>query len=464
MTKLIESLDAKYAEYLKDESKLRGDAESISFPKTKEEVIEVVKEMNKSNIPITIQGGKTGICGGAVPQNGHILNLSYMDKIISFTQEKDECLVKVEAGLLLSELKKEIDKQRFQKKVFWPVEPTETSATIGGILATNAKGICNNLYGDSLQYVQEITVIDGSGRELKVTNKDLFDTFIGSEGIYGIIVEATLKLIPAPKEIWGISFFFLSDEDIYNFASALCSDSLNYNSGKIAAVEYFDHFTLSKVEQFKQVATKLKELPDIDLNYAGMIYVEIHGEEEEDIEVIAEQLMELSMENNGDDESTWALSGEEEIEKMRSFRHAAPEAINIELEALAQKEKGIVKLSTDIIVHNRSFGEVISMFKNDAKEKGLPAAIFGHVKGNHVHVNILPQTYDEYLEGKSLIEKWFLQANQEGNKLFFEHGIGKIKKDLFKAFTKESLVMEMKTKKNEYDPNHILNKGTVIDL
>jgi D-lactate dehydrogenase (cytochrome) len=180
--------------------------------------------------------------------------------------------------------------------------------------------------------------------------------------------------------------------------------------------------------------------------------------------MIAVKLMELSLEYYSDDESTWALSGEEEIEKIRNFRHAAPESINMELETLSKKEKSIVKLSTDIIINNQPFREIINMYKNDAKEKGLTLAIFGHVKGNHVHVNILPRTYNEYLEGKNLIQKWLLYANKKGNTLFFEHGIGKIKKDLFKSCSKQSLLKEIEKKKNFYDPNNILNKGTVIDV
>lgn len=497
MSELIKSFESRYEEYLEDESKMKGEASSISFPETIDDVVKIVKQMEFSKSPITVQGSKTGICGGAVPLGGHILNLSNLNKVLDFFKTDKGCFIKVQAGVLLSELQKEIckksNKLNVNKVYFWPPEPTETSATIGGILATNAQGICGGFYGDTKQYVEEISLINAHGEEMiisrgkyKICNNkcilpngeilivntdvlklskeiDLVDLYLGSEGMYGIIVTATLRLIERPKEIWGIGFFFESQDNLFKFTEELRSSSYKEDSADIAAIEYLDNTTLDNIHEFKKVATKLNELPDVDEKYIGMLYVELHGEDEEDIEVIAEKLMELAMKYGSDDDATWALSGNEEIDKMRIFRHAAPESINILIEKVKQSDNRIMKLSTDISFTEKEFGEVVEMYQKDAMDEGVRIAIFGHVEDNRVHVNILPNNYEEYLIGKKLIKKWSNIAVKKGNRVFSEHGVGKIKKELFNSVMNKGYLRNIQNIKEQLDPDNILNFGNLFN-
>jgi len=508
---LIKSLDIRYDEYLGDESKMRGQASSISFPKTKEEVVQILNQMIKLGTPITVQGGKTGICGGAVPLEGHVLNLTNMNKLLGLRRTEEGYFIKVQAGLMLSELEerlynksfdtsswdeeslKSLKKFKEDKAYFWPPEPTENSATIGGILATNAQGICGYLYGDTKQYVEEICLIDAHGKEItirrgefKVNNYecklpngenlvvntnilklplevDLIDIYLGSEGMYGIIVSATLRLIGRPKEVWGIGFFFELQDNLFEFIEELRVTFSKEGSAAIAAVEYLDKITLDNIKELKKVATKLNGLPDVDEKYIGMIYVELHGEYEDDIEIIAEKLMELAIKYDSDDNSTWALSGKEEVDKMRTFRHGAPESINIALERAKQLENRIMKLSTDIAIKEKNFGEIVKMYQKDAMDKGIKIAIYGHAIDNHLHVNILPKNYEQYIIGKKLIEKWVIYASNEGGIVFSEHGVGKVKKDLFKLVTAEEVLSNMRSIKNTLDSDNLLNPGNMFD-
>jgi len=511
VTALIKKLEKRYKVYLKDESKMKGQGSSISFPDTKEEVVTIVHEMIKSLTPITVQGGNTGICGGSVPLNGHVLNLSYMNKFIGLRKIDKGYVIKVQTGLMLSELEKQLYIKSFDtsdwdeeslnvlktfkmdKMYFWPPNPTETSATIGGILATNAQGICGYLYGDTKQYVDEISFIDPHGHEITIPrgkykvnnnqcilptneilivntdilklpkNVDLIDLYLGSEGMYGIIVSATLRLIERPEEVWGIGFFFEAQENIFKFAQELISENYKEASAAIAAIEYIDKNTLDNIAELKKVATKLNELPDVDKKYIGMIYIELHGKNESEIESIAGKLMNLASKHGSDEESTWALSGEVEIEKIRAFRHAAPESINIVLEKAQQLDSRIMKLSTDIIIENKCFGEMVTMYQNDAMDKNINIAIFGHVDGNHVHVNILPKNYEEYVIGKKLIEKWTINMSNKGANIFSEHGIGKIKKDLFQKVTDVEVLKNIRSIKRTLDTSNILNPGNMLD-
>lgn len=492
---LITVLDSRYEEFLSDESKLRGKADTISFPKTKAEIISIINQMREHSVAITIQGGRTGICGGAVPENGHVLNLSGMNRVLGLQQIDAGYLLEVQAGFMLSELEKQVRLKSFDsqgwdeaslealrqfkadRNFFWPPDPTEASATIGGILATNAQGICTYLYGESRQHLAEICLIDGHGEELTILrgeqtganqlcnlpNDDLMDLHLGGEGLYGVIVSAVLRLIIKPSEIWGICFFFEAHDSVMKFAEELRSNPFNAGSAAIAAIEYFDRVTLDCIKELKQAATKLKDLPEVDNRYVGMIYVELHGEDEGGIESIAEKMMQLSAEHGCDDQSTWALSGENEIEKLKGFRHAAPESVNIRLEEARRSDSRITKLSTDITVSDKSFGDTVVAYRKDAENAGVDVAIFGHVAGSHVHVNILPRNHEDYLIGKMLIAKWTLDASDNGGLIFTEHGVGKIKKDLFQSVTRPEILEKFRCMKSAMDPEYILNRGNMFD-
>ncbi len=100
--KLSEEMCEKYQEFLIDESKYQGCAQSISFPECEEEICQILKQMKEKRIPVTIQGGKTGITGASVPNQGHILNLSCMNRILKSDLEKGT--ITVEPGITLIDI------------------------------------------------------------------------------------------------------------------------------------------------------------------------------------------------------------------------------------------------------------------------------------------------------------------------------------------------------------------------
>lgn len=471
---LIYQMEEKYAEYLSDESKMVGKACSISFPENEEEILEILFRLNESNTEITVQGGKTGIAGCAVPSRGHILNLSQMNRVREFIKTDDgDFLLIVEPGITLLELKKAIKKLKNKEELFWPPDPTESSATVGGIASCNAKGICFYLYGDSGKYIQAVRVIqsDGSIKEIERgqssisflgEEKDLLDLYLGGEGMFGIITEITLKLQPKPTEVWGISFFFENKEDLFDFAGSLIKEDIKAQGASIAAIEYIDRITIDLIESRKEIITKLRELPDVNPEFSAMIYIEIHGTEEEAVEEIAEVLMEMAINYNSDPEKAWAVSGDNEIEKMRAFRHAAAESVNLLIERIRQKEPRITKLGTDMSLEE-DLKFAITRYETDIKKEGLKACIFGHIGGNHLHVNILPENYDEYKKGCKLFEKWSKEIAEKKGKIITEHGVGKLKKILFLNTTDKDYIEEIKRLKNTYDPITIWNPDNMIE-
>lgn len=473
---LIHPMDETYYEYLKDESTMRGAADSISFPESEAEIGKILQVMRENQMPVTIQGGKTGVVGSAVPSRGHIMNLSHMNKVKSFfIAEEGEAFLKVEPGITLNELRKAIDRLETPKAFFWPPDPSESKASVGGIASTDAKGICFHLYGKSVSYISGIRFMntEGSIRDLKkgqgaiVINgesKDLLDVYLGGEGMYGVITELTLRLIPKPREIWGIGFFFEDGEDGMSFSDQIKGTSFAVEGAEIAAIEYLDRTTINAIEKHKQHVTKLKNIPDIVTNISAMVYLEIHGEQEEAIEKIAEAITMVAMSFNLDIDKTWAFSGEREIEKMRNLLHAAAETAILHIKKVRLEDPRITKLGIDMSLEEDSLKTLVRRFGKNLQEENLTASFFGHIGSNSLHINILPKNYGDYIKGRALLEKWSEKFAAACGNAITAYGIGKLKKSIFLKTVSKAYIEEIIQLKKQLDKNNLWNPGNMIEI
>ncbi|MEG2119041.1 MAG: FAD-binding oxidoreductase, partial [Pseudoflavonifractor sp.] len=168
-----------------------------------EEASAVMKYASSHTIPVTPRGAGTGLVGASVAiEHGILLDLSLMNRFLEL--DEDNLTLTVEPGVLLMELAAYVEERGF----FYPPDPGEKSATIGGNISTNAGGMRAVKYGVTRDYVRGLEVVlpDGSIIELggKVVKNssgyDLKDLIIGSEGTLGIVTKAILKLLPLPKK------------------------------------------------------------------------------------------------------------------------------------------------------------------------------------------------------------------------------------------------------------------------
>ncbi|MEW5784304.1 MAG: FAD-binding oxidoreductase [Bacillota bacterium] len=471
---LIFPLAEKYRDYLTDESKLAGTAASISFPQSEPEIAEIVARMREKNVPITIQGGKTGIAGGAVPPGGHILNLSKMNRVKRFISTgRGETLLKVEPGITLRELNRELKMLRYEEELCWPPDPTESSATAGGVASCNARGPCSRRYGEAREYVAGAKIALSSGAVLELQRGktlipfpgghiDLLDLFLGGEGLFGIFTELTLKLQPKPKEIWGFTFFFEEKEALFAFADYLVAADLQLESAGLAAAEYIDGATLELIRERKAGFTSLKHIPEIDSTVTASIYLEFHNRQEEAVEEIAEMLMDLALRSNSDPDRAWAVAGEAEVEKLRAFRHAAAECANLFTERVRQEEPRLTKLESYIGLENIDLPAAITKYETDLAAAGLKASIFGHIGENRLHVNLLPVNYLQYEKGRYLLEQWAEEFAGKEGKIETQHGIGKLKKTMFLKMAPGEYIRELQKLKDTYDSIGIWNPENVL--
>ena len=473
---LIHPMAETYHEYLEDESKMRGAADSISFPESEAEIDKILQVMRESRMPVTIQGGKTGVVGSAVPSRGHIMNLSRMDKVKSFfIAGEGEAFLKVEPGITLNELRKAIDRLDTPQAFFWPPDPSEPTATVGGIASTDAEGICVHLYGRTVSYISGIRVMnaEGSIRDLKKgqdaiaingESKDLLDVYLGAEGMYGVITELTLRLIPKPREIWGIGFFFETREDGMSFSDQLKATSFEVLAANIAAIEYLDHTIIKALEMHKNNMTKIKHMPDIAPHIAAMVYVEIHGEQEEAVEEIAAALMTLGSSCNGDSDLTWAFSGEPEIDKMRSLLHAAAETTILHIEKVRSEDPRITKLGIDISLLGEGLKTVVSRVEKSVQKENLKAVYWGHMGSNRLHIDILPGSYGEFVKGKALFERWAERFPVSLGNAVTSYGIGKLKKSILLKTVSKAYIEALQQLKKQLDKYNRWNPGNMIEV
>lgn len=463
---MIRRVELKDQEYLRDESKMIGDAETISFPKNEIEIIEIINWCKKQGQSITIQGGRTGLVGGSVPFGGHLLNMSYMNNVkdTSICKENGKIMVTVEAGMTLCELHKCIRKLFPKKAVTWIPNPTETMATIGGIASSNGKGINVYYYGETKRYIESVKMVLATGEiKVLVNGKDSeFELAIGGEGIYGIITELTLILEKKEASVWGVVFFFDSDEDASEYVDILKNQNRVSKEAKISVLEYFDSNSIQLIEQIKPNVSKLQEIPDINPKYTSMIYMEVEGEEQE-IEKIAEDVMVVAQECNADLDASWALMGEIEIEKLRAFRHAAVEAVNLHLKTSVHSGMNKPRLSSDLILNREKFVSVLNFYKNDCECLSIKYCIFGHAGNNHLQVNILPANDEEYQIGMSILKKWAKEVKEEAGILSGEQGIGKSKKIMYGSLLDTDDLLNERNQKLKFDPLYLLNRGNKFD-
>ncbi len=171
---------------------------------SRDEIVEIMKYANNNNIPVTVRGAGTGLVGAAVPiLGGILLDLSGMNKILEL--DEDNLTLTVEPGVLIMEIAKFVE----EHDLFYPPDPGEKTATIGGNVSTNAGGMRAVKYGVTRDYVRGMEVVLPSGEVLELGGKvvknssgySLKDLIIGSEGTLGIITKIVLKLLPLPKKV-----------------------------------------------------------------------------------------------------------------------------------------------------------------------------------------------------------------------------------------------------------------------
>jgi D-lactate dehydrogenase (cytochrome) len=380
---------------------------------------------------------------------------------------------------------------------FFPPDPTETTATFGGMFACNAHGLNAYRYGGAADHVQSVTLAlsDGrswriargqylfdaegaalpDGRRLKVETTrsqavcrcpvprqgmDLLDLIAGSEGMLGVVTDLTLRLAPAPPVQWAIMFFFSEFSEALAFSQTVVAGDKG-GPVSIEAVEFFDRASLDLVEELKKNVTQLRIVPDISPEHQASIYVQLSAENTDAMEETLLTLLDAFSACGGSEDATWAAEGEDEMQKFKVFRHAVPEAANIRVDDLRQSCPRGHKMSTDFTTPLDRLEETALMYRRGIRESGVAGAIFGHAAVGRLHVNLFPKTPEQMAEARALIDNWAGNTVAVGGKLACENGVGKLKRDLLRYMPEEEL-KAARAVKDFFDPDGLLNPGNMF--
>lgn len=512
----------QYPDYLRDESRRSGRADTISFPLTEDDVRHVLSHAGAGGVTVTTQGARTGITGGAVPDGGHILNMGRMNRItgLKYDPQGDAFYVTVQPGVVLSELRKALHARQFDitdwapsarealnrfvdaGRFFFPPDPTETSASLGGMVACNASGACTFHYGPTRDYVRSLRVVlaDGAvldlqrgrervaGRSFAVTtidgartirgeipsyrmpqvknaagffardDMDTLDLFVGSEGVLGVFSEIELRLLPEPVCRWGVMVFFPSEAAAVRFVKSV---RMTPPGQRPVAVEFFDAQALELLRRQKAAHAAFAWIPDMAADFHTAIYVEYHGDEDSAMESL-EVMSDLATRAGGAADATWVATTESELERLKAFRHAVPESVNLLIDERRRTEPQLTKLGTDMAVPDEALDSVLALYHQGMGQAGLEYVMFGHIGNNHVHVNILPRSLRDYNVGKDLYMHWARRVVAMGGTISAEHGVGKFKVALLREMYGEAGIHQMRDVKRLFDPDGKLNRGNLF--
>jgi FAD/FMN-containing dehydrogenase len=441
---------------VEDASGFRGEADKIVTPTTEDCAIAFLRRASETATPVTIAGAGTGVTGGGVPLGGALLSLAKLNRL-----EIRQGSAIAGPGVTLADL----HAAAARSGQFYPPDPTETAAAVGGTIATNASGSRSFRYGDTRRHVLRLRVALIDGRILDVrrgdavdfevpaipipaTTKhtggyrlqpgmDWIDLFVGSEGTLGMTLEAELRLLPSPAEFLAGVVFFADDD------SAVAAVEAWRSGTEARMLEYFDRPSLDLLRS---------RFPETPAAGAAILFEEERG----DADIWLDRLTTAGALV----ESSWFATTPGDRERFRRFRHALPELVNTVV-----RSSGFMKLGSDYAVPVGRNREMLAEYRSRL-EREFPGqyVIFGHIGDAHLHVNILPTSDAQFARGQELMLEFARHAVALGGTVSAEHGLGKRKAHLLALQYTADQIEAMKQVKRRLDPQWLLGRGTLFPL
>ncbi len=461
-----------------------GFATGIAFPRTAQEVVELVAGAARV-LPI---GAQSSLTGGATPRGDLLLSTRGLTAIDLLKDGR----VRVGAGVPLTALRQALSAQRR----YYPPVPTFEGAFVGGTIATNAAGAATFKYGSARQWVDALKVVlaDGSildlrrgqvmastegvieldlpaGRPLRVPvptytmpevaklsagyfakpGMDLLDLFIGSEGTLGIVVEATLRTISIPRRLVAL-LTCDSDAQAIALTRRLREDAQRSWRGAgpldVSAIEYMDGRARGG---------------GADDPVLLLVQVEVtSGSDDEVIGALQEAMDACGVETDAD----VAMPGDERgAARFFELRESAPSGVNARIAATkARLNIDVEKTAGDFIVPFDRLEESLRMYRNTFERLGLNYAIWGHVSDGNLHPNVVPESLEEMRRGREAILEMGRRVIEMGGAPLAEHGVGRsaLKQQLLVELYGQGGINQMRAVKRAFDPTAKLGAGILF--
>ena len=464
--------------YLSDESGLTGEAAAMVFPETPENVQDALQSAGSSNLTVTFQGARTGICGGAVPQGGLIINFSRMNKPLDFYYDPITGTggITVQAGFTLEQLRIALDKKQIDTDLFneaaresWKEyrqdetrlmflpNPSEKTATLGGIVCTAAGGGRSGIH--VAPEIRDITLVLPDGRQLFVCHNDTciegipvsdaIEVICGSEGLYGAVVILTLVLHKQAPEHYGLLGYFFEYAQIPLFMEKLGTALKSVRGVNILTADFFDSSCAAFAVVLDNAPEELGRYPLFPPNTAAALWLELGGDEDSLFSALEAALTALEQCGAMADMAL-AAAGGRDFERLGRLRHLLTEAANL-------ADSGRHPLLADITAPLSEWPEVIQFIVSTLKKTGLTYTLMGHLLWGSISLRFpgIQQSAENVLI--NLLKEAVLQRCRcEG-----DHGIGRIKRNQFRLLNplEEAAILELK---NKLDPAGRINPEVLV--
>ena len=412
--------------------------------KSTEEVSAILRYAYERTLPVTPRGAGTGLVGASVAMEGGImLDLSGMNRFLEL--DENNLTLTVEPGVLLMELSAYVEERGF----FYPPDPGEKSATIGGNISTNAGGMRAVKYGVTRDYVRGLEVVLPTGDVVQLGGKvvknssgyDLKDLIIGAEGTLGVVTKAILKLLPLPPKTVSLLVPFPS------LPQAIRTVPLIIRSKAIpTAIEFMEREVILDAEEYLG-----KKFPDNQAD--AYLLLKFDGNSTEDIEKDYDAVAKLCLEQGALD--VLISDTEERDDSIWKARGAFLEAI---------KGSTTYMDEADVVVPRDRVGELVEYTHALQKEVGIRIKSFGHAGDGNLHAYILKDDLSdaEWEHRMALaMEKLYAKGRELSGQVSGEHGIGYAKRPYLKEALSPEVILLMRGVKAAFDPKHILNPHKV---
>lgn len=434
---------AQLEQYRRDESYHSGPAaQAVVFPRTTQEVADIVTGCAQANMPVIAYGAGTSLEGHTmVLGRAIIIDLHEMNAILEVNATDLDCTC--QAGVTREQLNAHLR----DAGLYFPIDPG-ANATIGGMVATSASGTTAVRYGTMKENVLSLQVVlaDGSiirtGRRPRKTaaGYDLTHLFTGSEGTLGIITEVCLRLRGVPEATRAATCTFPT------LVAAIESVIEIIQLGiPVTRIEFMDEHQVRACN--RHCGMNKPEAP--------MLLFEFEGSVAEAEEQVRRVRVVLSEHQAGDFD--WAMRPEERS-RLWKARHNA-------LTAARGLRAGASVLITDVAVPISRLAECITATRQEIDGTNLCAPIVGHVGDGNFHVFFVidPDDPAERAQVSLLHERLARRAIDMGGTCTGEHGIGLGKKQLLEHELGQGAVEVMRAIKHSLDPQALLNPGKIFD-
>jgi glycolate oxidase len=429
--------------YGADAVKEKFPPEAVVFPETTQHVVDILKLANEYLFPVTARGGGVGYTGGAVPIDGGIVvGTDRMNRILEINV--DDLYAICQPGIRTIELQEAV----LEKGLMFAPDPASyKDSFIGGNIAENAGGMRTPKYGVTKHHVLGLEVVTANGEVIRTGGKtvknvvgfDLTGLMCGSEGMLGIITEATLKLLPVPEATSTVRANFYSME-------AACRVLTKFTPYGLLpmAMEVIDKFCVEAVEESFAFG--------LSSDAEAILLVAVDGSKEE-VDRNAALVERIIGENGGFD--ILRSQTKEDEDKLWDVRRAISPSL---------MKYGTLKINEDVVVPRSKVPELVSAIEEIGKRNDTFVANFGHAGDGNIHVNFVVNRDDPAAieRARRCVSETFKLSVELGGTISGEHGIGYVKAPYLDYAVDRPTLEVMKGIKKLFDPNGILNPGKMF--